>query len=307
MTSITVDGWCVEGPELLLAVDDQAIFVIDRYEQLLRIDKATPFPWVLNGSPEDPPAYPVAADGGMELFFASCVVGPQGCPIYAVSRSGGPVRKVADPPPQAHDYDRPEAMTTDAKYVYWLNSSIWRAPRDGSGSPEQIGSGLGQTGMFGGLATDDSALYATLGTLNVVERIPFDGSPMTVVSSRNTPTSIITAGGTIYWMELGTLGVDCTPMGGAIESWTGVGDPTPLATGLYGVSGVASIAGNLYWSTVGPMCNWTQAVGEVTELPAGATTPSTLAMNQLNSRNILSDGLYLYWAVDGAIVRAPLP
>jgi hypothetical protein len=315
-TTVTVAGWCVSSPGRMV-VDQASVTVVSRdvvsgLGTLVRIDKASGAQTLLVGKAGDPGLDGTLADGGTELFFAACDAGKH-CSIFAVPPAGGALRTVAASDASVVDtYHATFDLAVDAANVYWLTDGIWSAPRAG-GVARRLGDGAAANDRpFAGIAVDASAVYATRPSAGIVIRQPLDGSAATTLATgQATPSRIVVAGGTIYWLEYGTTETDCVRSDGTIDAWSS-GSERSLATGLAGAS-FAVVGGKLVYAAVGAFCNAVSApLGSINELSLPASAPAEVAHAQLLPGNVASDGTEVYWTVvsdydgTGAIVHAAL-
>ena len=317
--TVSVQGWCLRNPGRMV-IDNDAVTVVsqaigDSPGTLVRIEKAKGAQTMLVGKAGDPTPDGTLADGGTELFFAGCDMGKH-CGIFALPHGGGPVRMVAASDDSvANTFGTAFDLAVDANVVYWVTDGIWSAPRAGGVAKRlDAGAGAGAADRFSSIAVDASAVYATRPGDGSVVRQPLDGSAAgALVTGQRAPTRITAAGGTIYWLEWGTVGVDCTPGDGALDAWSN-GAEKSLVSQLAGVSDLALVGGKAVYSSLGRFCNVHDSpIGSIRALTLSTGTSVEVAAAQLQPGNVASDGNDVYWTVvstfdgSGAILHAPLP
>jgi hypothetical protein len=97
------------------------------------------------------------------------------------------------------------------------------------------------------------------------------GTPTTLVTMQMNPARLIVDGTSLYWLDNGSLGIDCTPTDGRIASVSLAGGaPVMLAWNLAGAGDFTVVGGIVYYSTVGAWCNaLTTPLGSVVKIPKG--------------------------------------
>jgi hypothetical protein len=307
---IFVNSWCLLSPGAL-TVDDLALTVVGA-AGLVRINKTNGAQAIIAGAGGSPHLDGTLADGGDELFVSGFASNGASA-IFAVPRAGGTVRIVVATGTTIPQNAHVASIAVDAANIYWLTDGVWKAPRAGGGPPTRVGAVVPaeQGPLSGQLVVGADALYFTRPSAGEVDRQPFDGSASSVIATGNTPGPIAVAGNTVYWIEVGRLGVDCSATDGAIRSWS-AGTLQTWAQSLTGASALAPVAGGIVWTESGAECNGSGAAGVVRSLTAPGGTPTPIATGQLFPQAIVSDGSQLYWDIislydgNGAILRVPL-
>ena len=203
----------------------------------------------------------------------------------------------------------------DAQSVYWLADGIWSAPRAG-GTATRIydtgGDAAAPSRVAGALAVHGSALYAALPDAGTVLTMGLDGSGATALSTGEAnPTRVVSSGSAVYWLDLGTPGIDCTPDDGSLRAWSG-GSASTLVQGIGGGADLAIAGGAVLFTADGRYCNVPGLVGSVTEVTLATSAQTALAAQQLGPQTVVTDGVDVYWTVvsdwdlSGAIVHSTL-
>jgi hypothetical protein len=312
LSTILVDGFCVPGVGPMLVDDTSIVMVDDEHGAIRHIDRATGAQSVLAGDGVGPSVLWVIADGGDEIFFVGCDGGSRTCSIDAVPRTGGPSRTVTSLDTGASV----PSIAVGANDVYYVaDASILRVPRAG-GTPTTIVAAPtnDQPGaVWGALALGDGALFATSPAYGTVTRLPLDGSAGTVIASNEArPGAIVASGATVRWLDVGQLGVDCTPGGGGVRLWQG-GKLADVVTDVTGASGFAvADDGTVAVASEGSYCNTPTVSGTIESVTAGGS-PVLLASQLLLAGNPVVAKHEVFWTVrsswdgSGAIMHAPLP
>jgi hypothetical protein len=281
----------------------------------------------------------VAVDGTY-LYF----VDPNSCDgdnafVGRVPKSGGPITKIAQ------HQDAPVALVVDSAYVYWLDEgyaspsgAVWRARKDGSGSPQQVVGGLFRSNA---MAIDDAFVFAGASDASgagdyhvarvtpgnpTIGRLETTAQPFGLASDGESLFVGVFAAATghIERFHLGGQGTETI-----LDGLTGV--PRDLALDQYYVYFVDEAAAGsvqraardgtmrLTYATSedGPAAiavddasvYWLDRAGEVKGVPKNGGTVTTLGKDPLGNsgtgpvHSLVVDEAHLYWPGSGRIYR----
>jgi hypothetical protein len=188
------------------------------------------------------------------------------------------------------------------------------------GSPRLVASGL--TGDF---AVDDSNLYATIlgepgdsgadaqddggaasGTGSVVA-VPLAGGPVTTLASQqHRPGDPVVSGGTIYWINGSTSGVDTYFADGTIRTMSAPGaTPSTLASGETGPSELTLIGTTLYWING----ENSMFAATIRKLPAGGSPTDVVRTSPpgiYGAQGFTVDATRVYWAISSTVTESDI-
>jgi hypothetical protein len=140
-----------------------------------------------------------------------------------------------------------------------------------------------------GLATDGTDLYCAGHGDGTIERIPINadaGAPTLLVFSQDNLLSVATAGGSVFWGNLGPLDHDGGYSHGTIMQVPADGAvPARLASQVNDPSSITADSTNVYWTQI----------GAVMSVAVDGGTPTLIAPGQQFPGNVAVDGTNVYW------------
>jgi hypothetical protein len=254
---------------------------------------------VLAGGTRDESLDAALAADGQRFYFP--VRNPAGfaSSINSLPRVGGVLSKLVDTPGEIM------GIAIDATQVYWIEGSaaagfVKAAPLTG-GTATVLAQDQPVTG---GIAVDASSVYFTIdpglpdGPSGSVLSVPTTGgAPRTLAAAQNSPASVFTDGVSLFWLNRGTRGTDCSATDGAVMKLDlATGTLIALAENIAGVSDLALGNGEVFFSARGAYCDvQTTPSGTVTKVPTSAGSPATLAIGQPDPGVLVVDGSALYY------------
>ena len=221
------------------------------------------------------------------VYFAA------GTSIYQLAKSGGTPTSIATITNTASS--GPGEIVVDGGRVYFtdLGTSMVRSVAVGGGSEKTHA--VAEKFKLVGLAVSTTQLFWTTGFGGSVESVPLaGGAKVTLASGQAFPSSVVHAGGFVYWTDTaspGGLWKHGLAPGGNAEKLGA--DPHPGQLVVWG--------GTAYYA----------AFGEIRKLPLAGGTATGLA-SASSVWDVATDGSNVYWIVEsstaaaGAIRRVPV-
>ena len=123
------------------------------------------------------------------------------------------------------------------------------------------------------------------------------GAPTIFATGQNEPIQIVADGASVFWVNNGTMQIDCRPPDGQIvKAPVGGGKPVVLASNVVGVAYLSVASGTAYFSAVGNRCDgFDLAEGIVAKVPPDGGPPTPLATAQFSPGAIVINGPCLYY------------
>ncbi|HEX7479404.1 MAG TPA: hypothetical protein VF331_16495 [Polyangiales bacterium] len=154
------------------------------------------------------------------------------------------------------------------------------------------------------LALYDGHVYwaaDSAGTIGgVIRRVSTSGGAAeTLASQQVSPRKIAVDASGVYWLNLGHLGVDCSPTDGSLVYLApGTTATRVLVPNLAGASALTVKDGTVYFTTAGAHCNVQPAGGgNVWKLVSPSATPQSLVGNVTEPDNLFVDATDVYFTV----------
>jgi hypothetical protein len=252
------------------------------------------------------------------LYFASedftdAASGAYSYSLHALPIAGGAIVTLAS------GLDAIAGLAVDASYLYFLDQGTLVDADSGAftsrGTVERVALAPHSTpqvlatvtASLGGIAVDASYAYFTQTTSSSggpsaptgsVWRVPLAGGPSeSLATGQLRPTKIVVDSGNLYWLNAGTMQVDCTPPDGALVMLSaGSAAPATVASALHGAKSLAARNGDVYWSTLGAFCNSGGATsGDVFKFASAAGTTATVASGISGPDNLYVDAADVYF------------
>jgi hypothetical protein len=264
-------------------------------------------------------AAPVAFDAE-RVYFTVTRGGAGGTSIVSLTTYGGDLMTVAT------GLDTVVRLAVSAGYVYFLDQAPWIVDADsgamtpkglvervavGGGTPEVIAT---VPATLFGIAADSTYVYWTeWSPAGSVLRAPAAGGSVETLAAGERPGPIAVESGNVYWLNLGTMQVDCTPPdGGLVMLPAGSSTPVVLASSLKGAQAIAVRDGSVYFSAFGQFCiAATTPQGSVSKVTVATSTTVTVATGVYSPDNIYVDASTLYFTTfvpsTGALSPVTMP
>lgn len=249
------------------------------------------------------------------FFFLQSVAGTPSA-IVSLPRTGGHATKIADVAGAVN------AITADASNVYWTGqiSDPYSASDSGGLFVASLTGGTATTLVSGfipggGLVVDETNAYWTvrgdapadpLGS-GSVRWVKLAGGPVHLLATaQRRPSALVLSGGELFWIEAGTMSIDCTPLDGAImKAALSDGVPTSVAQPLPSPESLAVEGDSVYFAQWGAFCNVppSPSPGSVARIATSGGDVTLLASHQSGPGAIVATagGKRVYWTtVKGA-------
>lgn len=217
--------------------------------------------------------------------------------VLRLPRTGGSPRSVAE------GLDKVSAIALDDDAVYFVDvqqtgngaqTFIGRVPKVGGEVQHLVDL---PSMSVAALAVAGGYVYWTQFDRQVMRAPALGGSPEPLSTGGAAPFAIAVDGSSVYWLDVGHLGVDCPPSDGQVSRLV-LGQPevTTLASNLKGAGGLVVSAGTTFWAASGFGCNVSTLPGGggVFELRSNASDPIMLATGIIGPANLFVDGSTLY-------------
>ena len=140
-----------------------------------------------------------------------------------------------------------------------------------------------------------------------IMRLAPNGDLATFAAHLKDPRAIAAHAGTVFWLERGTPGDDCTPSDGTLMRADAPGVARALQSGLAGAGDIATDDSHLYLSVAGRFCNAPEANGSVVRTAFDGTSSEAIASNILEPGALATFGSAFAYTADGRIYVVPSP